>query len=139
MFYYVDTKSWAYQKHCLTHPIQSSAIATLIFSAIDVFQGAPVKSAMSAGSLGTYFGGIYCYHALQCPMEAIHGRPSLWHNIISGGTIGALGVSSGRLGIPLLGALPPNIRYGTSPPVLAFGVYGSISGILGGVLGSKPF
>eukprot|EP00536_Pseudo-nitzschia_multiseries_P012878 jgi/Psemu1/309451/fgenesh1_kg.513_\ len=51
MFYYVDTRSWAYQKHCLTHPIQSSAISALVFSAIDVFQGVPVQSAMSARSL----------------------------------------------------------------------------------------
>ena len=88
---------------------------------------------------GTYFGGIYVYHALQCPMEAIHGRPSLWHNIISGGTIGFLGVASGRLGIPFVSADMIQYRYGISPPVAAFGVYGTISGLLAGGLGGKSF
>lgn len=141
MFFYVDTRTWAYQQRCLTNPIQSSAIAALVFSAIDVFQGAPVKTVVSPRSLGTYFGGIYCYHALQCPMEAIHGRPSLWHNIASGGTIGFLGVATGRLGIPFVSPSALSHRYNVhvSPPVLAFGVYGAISGAMAGVLGSKSF
>ncbi|VEU42711.1 unnamed protein product [Pseudo-nitzschia multistriata] len=138
MYFYVDTKSWAYQKRCLTYPIQSSAVATILFSAIDIFQGVPLQNVMNPRSLGTYFGGIYCYHAIQCPMEAIHGRPSLWHNILSGGTIGFLGVATGRLGIPLVSPAHA-YRYGVSPPVLAFGVYGSISGVMAGMLGSKPF
>ena len=54
MFFYVDTKSWAYQQRCLTHPLQSSAIAALVFSAIDVFQGAPAQHAFNPRSLGKY-------------------------------------------------------------------------------------
>ena len=88
---------------------------------------------------GTYFGGIYAYHALQCPMEAIHGRPSLWHNILSGGTIGFLGVASGRVGVPFVSAEMIQYRYGISPPLVAFGVYGTISGLIAGGLGSKSF
>ena len=88
---------------------------------------------------GTYFGGIYCYHALQCPMEAVHGRPSLWHNIISGGTIGFLGVASGRVGVPFVSVEMIKYRYGISPPVAAFGIYGTISGLLAGGLGGKAF
>ncbi len=88
---------------------------------------------------GTYFGGIYCYHALQCPMEAIHGRPSLWHNILSGGTIGFLGVASGRFGVPFVSVEMIRYRYGISPPVAAFGIYGSLSGLLAGGLGGKSF
>ncbi len=88
---------------------------------------------------GTYFGGIYCYHALQCPMEAIHGRPSLWHNIVSGGTIGFLGVASGRFGVPFVSVEMFRYRYGISPPVAAFGIYGTISGVLAGALGGKSF
>ena len=90
---------------------------------------------------GTYFGGIYLYHALQCPMEAFHGRPSLWHNVISGGSIGLMGVASGRLSIPFIGNNAQQIYYktGLTPPLLAFGVYGTLSGILAGVLGNKRF
>jgi hypothetical protein len=52
MFFYVDTRTWAYQQRCLTHPIQSSAIGAIIFSGIDVFQGLPVQQAMNPRSLG---------------------------------------------------------------------------------------
>jgi len=139
--YYIDTKSWSYQQNCLLNPIQSSAFATILFSAIDVFQGAPMERVLRPRSLGTYFGGIYLYHALQCPMEAFHGRPSLWHNVISGGSIGLMGVASGRLSIPFIGNNAQQIYYktGLTPPLLAFGVYGTLSGILAGVLGNKRF
>ena len=72
-------------------------------------------------------------------MEAIHGRPSLWHNILSGGTIGFVGVASGRFGIPFVSADLLWYRYGISPPIAAFGVYGTISGLLAGGFGSKSF
>ena len=65
-------------------------------------------------------------------IEAIHGRPSLWHNILSGGTIGFLGVASGRFGVPFVSVEMIRYRYGISPPGAAFGVYGSISGLLAG-------
>ena len=82
-----------------------------------------------------YFGALWLYHAAQCPMEAVHGRPSLWHNIISAGTIGYLGVRSGRLGVPFIN---PNM-YNVRPEVAAFGVYGGMAGVLAGMLGGKRF
>ena len=54
MFFYVNTRSWAYQQRCLTDPIQSSAIGAIVFSAIDVFQGLPYKHALSPKSLGEF-------------------------------------------------------------------------------------
>jgi len=73
-------------------------------------------------------------------MEGIHGRTSLWHNIISGGTIGFFGYTSGRLGIPFIGN-PELIFYktGIPPYILAFTVYGTLSGLLAGGLGNKRF
>ena len=87
--------------------------------------------------LGTYFGAMYLYHAMQCPMEGIHGRSSLWHNIISGGVIGFFGFTSGRLGIPFISN--PYAINGIPPQILAFGVYGTLSGLLAGGLGNKRF
>ena len=54
MFFYVDTRTWAYQQRCLTHPIQSSAIGAIIFSAIDVFQGVPLQQVIAPRSLGEF-------------------------------------------------------------------------------------
>ena len=79
------------------------------------------------------------YHAAQCPMEAIHGRPSLWHNIVSAGTIGALGATRGIVDVPFVSVEMIRYRYGIPPPVVAFGVYGGIAGILSGALGGKSF
>jgi hypothetical protein len=73
---------------------------------------------------------------MQCPMEGIHGRSSLWHNIISGGTIGFFGFASGRLGIPFVSN---PYATGIPPQILAFGVYGTLSGLLAGGLGNKRF
>jgi hypothetical protein len=85
-----------------------------------------------------YFGALWLYNAAQCPMEAIQGRPSLWHNIISAGTIGYLGVRSGRLGVPFVNPYML-YHYNLRPQVAAFGVYGGMAGILAGVLGGKRF
>ena len=81
--------------------------------------------------------GIYVYNAVQCPMEAIHGRQSLMHNVLSAGMIGYLGVQTGRLGIPFV---DPSFVYrnrAMSPPQLAFLVYGGLSGGLA-AFGGKP-
>ena len=43
IFNSIDTKSFAYQKNCLTSPIHSSAIGAILFSALDAFQGVPIQ------------------------------------------------------------------------------------------------
>jgi hypothetical protein len=56
-FYYnstVDTKSYSYQKNCLTGPIQSSAIGAILFSALDAFQGVPIQQVIKPQKLGKY-------------------------------------------------------------------------------------
>ena len=72
-------------------------------------------------------------------MEAIQGRPSLWHNILSAGTLGYIGVRSGRIGVPFVNPMMIQYQYGIRPEVAAFGVYGGMSGLLAGVLGGKSF
>lgn len=76
------------------------------------------------------------YNVLQCPMEVIHGRPSLIHNVIAAGTLGYIGVATHRLGVPLVN--PYQVAGGRlSPPAVAFLVYGGIAGGLAGLQG-KP-
>lgn len=72
-------------------------------------------------------------------MEALHGRQSAWHNVIAAGGIGAFGVATNRLGIPLVD-YTFFIRYPQVKPVQAgFVVYGAGAGLLANVLGGKPF
>lgn len=78
------------------------------------------------------------YNVMQCPMEAIHGRRSAYHNILSGAILGHVGVSRGILGIPFVdGHL--FYRYPQlSPPLVGAAVYGGIAGLFV-TLGGKPF
>lgn len=54
IFNSIDTKSFAYQKNCLTSPIQSSAIGAILFSALDAFQGVPIQEVIKPQKLGTW-------------------------------------------------------------------------------------
>lgn len=64
--YYIDTKSWSYQQNCLLNPIQSSAFATILFSAIDVFQGAPMERVLRPRSLGAMSSVLFYSVLLRC-------------------------------------------------------------------------
>ena len=73
-------------------------------------------------------GFIYAYNAIQCPMEAIHGRRSLLHNVAAGGILGGVGVMQGYIGIPFVDQSFfyrfPRVR----PAEIGFLVYGGIAG-----------
>jgi hypothetical protein len=73
---------------------------------------------------------------MQCPMELIHGRQSSLHNFIAGGTLGYLGVTSGRLGIPFIDPYTLYRYPMLSPGTVAFGVYGGM-GMALATLGGK--
>ena len=105
-----------------------------LFHGFDVLQGQRFSPALLAKNCGF----IYMYHALQCPMEALHGRRSLWHNIISAGMMGSAAVNSGQAGIPFVERSFYSMYPRVTPPVLAFVVYGAIGGAMGGLSG-KPF
>jgi hypothetical protein len=120
---------------CLTAPIVPSCVLGGAFSAIDVLtQGAR----FTPNLLMTNVGGLYCYWAIQCPMEAIHGRQSAFHNVLAGATIGYLGVANGRLGVPFVDYTffyrNPNI----SPPLAGALVYGLLGGAFA-MIGGKPW
>jgi hypothetical protein len=120
---------------CLTAPIVPSCVLGGAFSAIDVLtQGAR----FTPNLLMTNVGGLYCYWAIQCPMEAIHGRQSAFHNVLAGATIGYLGVANGRLGVPFVDYTffyrNPNI----SPPLAGALVYGLLGGGFA-MIGGKPW
>ena len=70
-------------------------------------------------------------------MEAIHGRQSLLHNILSAGTIGYVGVSRGWLGIPLIDPYTfyryPSLR----PGAVSFAIYGAMGGAFGALGGKR--
>jgi hypothetical protein len=139
-YYYYSTRSYEYQRDCLLRPVQSSAVGAVLFAGLDVVtQGTPWRYALSPSSLGRYFGVLYLYNAVQCPMEAASGRPSLWHNIVSAGALGYVGVRTGRVGVPFVNTYQIRYQLGWSPEVVAFAVYGGMAGILAGLLGGKPF
>jgi hypothetical protein len=79
-------------------------------------------------------GIIYAYNIIQCPMEYIHGRQSLMHNVLSAGTLGYLGVSTGKIGIPFLD--PHAVYSSRNPALLGAAVYGAMAGCMA-ALGGK--
>ena len=124
-----------HMQNCMTGPILSSALFGTLFAGMDAMQGA---HQFTPRVVVQYSGFLYVYNIMQCPMEAIHGRPSLIHNALSAGTLGYIGVQSGRLGIPfvnpyaLMGAFGGSI----SPSAIGFVVYGAM-GAAFGALGGK--
>ena len=122
----------AYQRHCLTAPLPSSIMFGGAFSAMHIFQGAQPSPALFARNIGF----IYVYHALQCPMEGVHGRRSLAHNGLAAGGMGFWAVSAGQASVPFLDGSFFYKYPAVKPPVAAFAVYGLI-GMIAGSLGGK--
>ncbi|KAL7553816.1 hypothetical protein ACHAWF_017153 [Thalassiosira exigua] len=123
-----------YMIPCILNPIPSCAIWAGIFHGIDAIQGAR----LSIRTWGVYTGSLVTYHALMCPMEVIHGKQSAWHNVAAAGSLGFLGVSSGKLGVPFLS---PYLLMSFRPPAPAFigaTVYGAMGGCLA-AFGGKQF
>ena len=122
-----------HQIDCLTKPIISSVVFGTIFHGLDVLQGhqfSPRSAARNAGF-------IYVYHALICPMEALSGRRSFVHNMLSGGTLGYIGVASHNIGVPFLSPSFFYMNPRISPPLAGAAVYGSIAGALAGISGKS--
>jgi len=132
--------SYNYQKDCIISSIYPSAVNGVVLTVLDSLQGRvsitkPESLVRSTVRYGSY---IFAYNSLICSMEAIHGRQSLSHNIISGGTLGMLGVSTGRLGIPFVDPMF-FMRHPAIPlHFVAFSVYGTMGGLFG-VLSGKNF
>jgi hypothetical protein len=127
--------SVGYQLDCLTRPVVTSLTLGGLFTGLSVAQGARFTPRLAALNIG----GLYVYNILTCPMEAIHGRSSAWHNACSGAILGYVGVSRGMLGIPFV---DPYFFYRhpqLSPPLTGAAVYGALSLALVAVLGGKPF
>mmetsp|Transcript_48486 Transcript_48486/g.115281 ORF Transcript_48486/g.115281 Transcript_48486/m.115281 type:complete len:132 (-) Transcript_48486:52-447(-) len=123
-----------YQKHCLLEPVVPSALWAGLFTGLEAAQGMP----RPWERFPSLFGLLYAYNAMQCPMEAITGRRSLWHNFIAAGSLGAIGVQRGSVGVPFV---TPDLyyRYPSLTPVhAAFLVYGSLAACLGAI-GGKTF
>ncbi|KAL1526812.1 hypothetical protein AB1Y20_015505 [Prymnesium parvum] len=124
--------SLRHQRDCLTAPVLPAMMWGSLVAGLNIAQGAPLTPRVFAVNVGI----LYLYQALQCPMEAIHGRRSLLHNGLAAGSLGVVGVQAGFLGVPFV---PLHILYSSkyNPLLIAFGMYGLIAmGI--GSLGSKP-
>ncbi|KAL7430243.1 hypothetical protein ACHAXH_001287 [Discostella pseudostelligera] len=115
---------------CIIDPIPSCAVWAGIFTGIDAMQGAP----LSIRTWGFYASGLWLYHASICPMEAIHGRRSALHNVVAGGVMGYVGVSTGRLGVPFVN--PYYLYNFRNPAIIGGAVYGALGGALA-MLGGK--
>ncbi|KAL9190788.1 hypothetical protein ACHAXT_000494 [Thalassiosira profunda] len=116
---------------CIIEPLPSCAVWAGIFTGIDAAQGAP----LSVRTWGFYTGALWSYHALVCPMEAIHGRRSCLHNAASGFILGYIGVSRGMLGVPFVN--PYTLYSMRNPALLGGAIYGALGGTLAAV-GGKP-
>jgi len=123
--------SMAYQQQCLTRPIASSIILGGLFTGISGMRFTPQLAL-------TNMGGLYVYHIMQCPMEAVHGRPSALHNAASGGILGYIGVAGGYLGIPFVDSYFFYRHPHLPAPLLGGAVYGGIAFVLAAFLGGKP-
>lgn len=121
--------------NCLLYPIKPCLVGSGVLTAFDVLvQQHPFNVRTPA----IYFGGLYVYNILQCPMEAVHGRTSGYHNILSGAICGYVGVKSGKIGVPFV---DPYFFYRNpqiSPPMAGAIVYGGLAGVMSSVLGNKP-
>lgn len=79
---------------------------------------------------------VWTYLVLQCPLEAIQGRQSLWHNVFAGGTLGYLGAATNRVGL-----FGMEYTFLANRIPLAVGgalVYGTMGGVLGALGGKRP-
>eukprot|EP00579_Thalassiosira_antarctica_P009007 CAMPEP_0201886422 /NCGR_PEP_ID=MMETSP0902-20130614/22044_1 /ASSEMBLY_ACC=CAM_ASM_000551 /TAXON_ID=420261 /ORGANISM="Thalassiosira antarctica, Strain CCMP982" /LENGTH=127 /DNA_ID=CAMNT_0048415993 /DNA_START=45 /DNA_END=428 /DNA_ORIENTATION=- len=117
---------------CLIEPIPSSAVWAGIFVGIDAAQ---YGTSPSIRTWGLYAGGLWTYHAMICPMEAIHGRRSSLHNVAAGGMLGYIGVSLGKLGVPFVS--PYTLYNFRNPALIGGAVYGAMAGAMA-TLGGKP-
>lgn len=141
---------------CIVDPVPSCAVWAGIFTGIDAMQGAPI----SVRTWGFYASGLWLYHASICPMEAIHGRRSalqyvsllrysFWlffsvlaksvfilflSNVVAGGVMGYVGVSTGRLGVPFVN--PYHLYTFRNPAIIGGAIYGALGGALA-MLGGK--
>ena len=121
-----------YQIHCLQRSIGTCLTVGGLFTAYDVVaRGATLTPRLAV----TNIGGLYVYNILQCPMEAVHGKASLLHNVAAGGLLGYIGVRHHFLGIPFVDGYF-FMRYPqASPPLVGFAVYGGIAGLLASLSG----
>eukprot|EP00471_Norrisiella_sphaerica_P000065 CAMPEP_0184481672 /NCGR_PEP_ID=MMETSP0113_2-20130426/3231_1 /TAXON_ID=91329 /ORGANISM="Norrisiella sphaerica, Strain BC52" /LENGTH=99 /DNA_ID=CAMNT_0026860931 /DNA_START=82 /DNA_END=377 /DNA_ORIENTATION=- len=85
-----------YTPPCLLNHFVPSCVAGGVLYAIQDVMLSGMRPSMEG--FGRYAGVIYAYNAIQCPMEAIHGRKSILHNILGGGLLGYVGVSRGWVG-----------------------------------------
>lgn len=123
---------------CISRPIIPSVVVGGIFTAITT----KVSPHLAPQLFGTNCAILYSYSALQCPMEALHGRQSSLHNAVAGGTIGYFGVERRVMSVPFEAALDENIfrklPQRVSTPVRGAIVYGCGAWFLAGVLSGKP-
>ncbi|CAB9509140.1 expressed unknown protein [Seminavis robusta] len=123
-----------YQKHCLMDPITPSVMFGGLFTGLSVAQGMPFSPQLAMFNMG----GIYLYNTLQCPMVAIQGRESAWHNAASGAILGYVGVMRYNLSVPFVDPMFFYRNPQFPKPFVGAMAYGGM-GLAFAMLGNKPF
>jgi hypothetical protein len=143
----------SYQYHCLMEPIPFSIFVGsgfTAYNALSSWSDAPSTSrhrrlqrlptAIESPlwkRAGTAIGTIYLYYALQCPMEAVHGRASSLHNGLSAFTMSYIALSQQWIGVPFVPSYYlMNIPFFTRT-LLGSSIYGSMAFVLASVWGGK--
>ena len=143
----------SYQYDCMVQPIPFSVLFGGAYAAYSVMASSEPSSRHkryqnAASSIaehtiwrraGTAIGTLYLYYALQCPMEAVHGRSSSLHNGASAFTMSYIALSRQWIGVPFI---PP--YYLMDMPffartILGSSIYGTAAIIVASTWGGKRF
>jgi hypothetical protein len=122
-----------FSKNCLISPIYPSLIGSSIFTGIDYMTGSYYKIGQT---FAFYSASLYCYNILVCSMEMIHKKRSSLHNVLSAGTLGYLGTSSGYVTPPFYHTMASSFPR-MSPASMSFLAYGGLAFIFATAAG-KP-
>jgi hypothetical protein len=129
----------SYQRYCVVHPISHSFFVGSVFTAISLYNSPlPYNSTNSILHRGgTYIGTIYLYYALQCPMEAIHGKSSAIHNGVSAGMISFIALHRQMMGVPFIPAHTLMVMPPLTANILGSTIYGAMAFLMAATLGGK--
>lgn len=142
----------SYQYHCLVQPIPFSVLlggGYTVYRALAQSSSEPPRSQRFKRftppavehtiwrRAGTAMGTVYLYYALQCPMEAVHGRSSSLHNGLSAFTMSYIALSQQWIGVPFV---PPYLLMDLpffARTLLGSSIYGTMAFALASIWGQK--
>jgi hypothetical protein len=150
MTYYSYKSTLSYQYHCMVEPLPFSILMGSAYTAYRALSSPDPSSSRNnryrqntvtdpsiLRRAGTSIGTIYLYYALQCPMEAVHGRSSSLHNGLSAFTISYVALSRQWIGVPFFPAYQlMGIPFFTRT-LLGSSIYGGMALVFASIWGGK--